>query len=171
LGKILALDIHLLQEIALILFNTLVLFWIMTKQLYNPVSKFMENRTNSINSQINEANKLKAEALKIKEEYEERLNGIKKEADVILSEARKKAIETETTIIKRAKDEAQDMRKRLQTDLELFREQAKDNVRNEIINVSALMTKKIIEISIDENKQKQLMEESIQEIGDVKWLA
>jgi len=170
-SKLIVIDIVLLQEIVVQLFNALLLFFILTKILYNPVSKFMDKRKNSIDSQINEATKAKEEALKIKEEYEEKLNGIKKEADIILSEARTKAIENEGVIIKKAKDEAQEIKKRLQTDMDMFVEQAKDDIKKEIVDVSTLMTKKIINISINEEKHRQLIEESIAEIGDVKWLA
>ncbi len=170
-GKIVALDINTMQEWALQLGNTLILFLVLRWLLYKPVYNFLEKRKASIKSKIDEANFLKEEVSKMKEEYEAKIKDVKKEADEILKFAHKKAMENETEITAKAKEEAENIKRRTMSDMEMAKEQAKLDIRNEIIDVSTVMTKKIIDISIDENKHRELIDESIKEIGDVKWLA
>lgn len=170
-GRIITLDINTLRELIFQVVQTLILFFVLSKLLYKPVSNFLRQRKESISNEISEANQIKEEALKMKEEYEFKIGNVSKEADEILALAHKKAIDNESQIIKEAKEEATLIKKRAETDVEMAIEQAKDNVRKEIIEVANLMTKKVINISLDEEKHKEFIDQATQELGDVKWLA
>jgi len=170
-GKIVTLDINTLRELIFQLFNTLLLFFFLSKILYKPVSNFMKKRKEGIAAEIEEAKLLKAEALKMKVEYEEKMLHVNKEVDQIFASSYKRATDNELEIIKQAKDEATRIRKRAEVDIQMAKDQVKDNVKKEIIEVANVMTKKIIRVTVNEEKHKELIEEAIEEIGDVKWLA
>ncbi|MFT4326961.1 MAG: F0F1 ATP synthase subunit B [Candidatus Woesearchaeota archaeon] len=170
-SSIIDFDINTLRGVIFQVISTLILFFVLSKLLFKPVSNFMEKRRESVTNDINEASQLKAEAVKMKEEYELKLNDVNKKADEILSIAHKKATENELQIIKEAKEEADRIKKRAEADIEMTREQAKENIKREIIEVANLMTKKVINISLDEDRHKECIEQATQELGDVKWLA
>ena len=170
-GRIITLDINTLREIIFQIIQTLILFFVLSKLLYKPVSNFMKKRKEGISNDIQEASQIKEEALRMKEDYEFKIKNVNKEADEILSAANKKAIESEKQIINEAKEEASKIKKRAESDIEMTKEQARENVKKEIIEVANLMTKKVINISLDEQKHKEFIEQATQELGDVKWLA
>jgi len=46
----------------------------------------------------------------------------------------------------------------------------KDEVKQEMISVAALMSEKIVGASMDEEKQNALIEQTLSEMGDDTWL-
>jgi F-type H+-transporting ATPase subunit b len=170
-GKIVTLDINTLRELIFQMLNTLILFFFLSKLLYKPVSNFMKKRKEGIVHEIEEAHALKAEALKMKAEYEAKMTHVNKEVDEILASAYKKATDNEMEIMKQAKEEATRIRKRAELDIQMAKDQVKDHVKKEIIQVANVMTRKIIKVTVNEEKHKELIEDAIGEIGDVKWLA
>ncbi len=79
--------------------NLLVLYIIMKKILFKPVTQFMENRTKSIKDSIENAEKNKADAAKLKEQYEFQLRTAKTEAERIITEAKARASKEYDAII------------------------------------------------------------------------
>jgi F-type H+-transporting ATPase subunit b len=107
----------------------------------------------------------------LKAEYESKLKNIEKEAEVILSEARQKALKNEARIIDEAKEEARRIIKHAQDEAELEKKHAMDDVKQEIIAVAALMAQKVVSASIDTTIQDKLVEETLKEMGDSTWLS
>ena len=100
------LDFQLLQDSALMIIAILFLWLIASNKLFNPVRKMLKDRQDRIKADIEDARKDKEDASKLREEYEERLKDIDKEAEQILAEARAKALKNEEQIVSRAKEEA-----------------------------------------------------------------
>ena len=44
-------------------------------------------------------------------------------------------------------------------------------MKQEMISVAAAMAGKVIEVSLDEGKQSQLIEDTLKEMGDETWLS
>ncbi|NLK98129.1 MAG: ATP synthase F0 subunit B, partial [Epulopiscium sp.] len=102
-GSLLSFDKQFLFSLGVQLINTLILFFVLTKLLFKPVSNFMQKRAERIQSQLEQAKAEEENALKLKAEYESKLQDIKKEADAILKEAREKALKQESSIIEQAR--------------------------------------------------------------------
>ena len=111
----------------------------------------------------------KEKAMEFKEEYEAKLKSASLKVDEILSEGRKKAIAKENEIVNAAQEEAHRIRERANREIELEKNKLKDEVKQEMISVASAMAGKIIGQSIDESKQNQLVEETLNEIGDHTW--
>lgn len=170
-GKILVLNLDMVFEILIQLANTFILIFVLSKFLYNPVVKILNKRQEKISNDIKETNKNNEKAKLLKDEYEEKLNSIKKEADVILEEARKKALDSEAIIMKEARDESDLLKKKTQSDIEKFKEQVRDEIRQETIEVATVMARKIIAETLDDNRKKEILDETIKEMENLKWLA
>ena len=161
---------------AQLLFNTLlmaaavfVLFFIMSNLLFNPARKLLKDRQDRIAKDISDAKEDKDSAAELRAEYESKLKNIEKEAEIILSEARQKALKNESRIIEEAKAEANRILKRAQDEAELEKKHAMDDVKQEIIEIAALMAQKVVAASIDTTIQDQLIEETLKEMGDSTW--
>ena len=169
-GKILTLNFDMLLEIIVQLVNTFILFFAVTKLLYKPAVKMLNNRQEKIKNDIESAKKSKEDAEELKKEYEEKLSGIKKESDRILDETHKKATDNEMQIIKEAREESDALKKKTQSDIEKYKEQVKDDIRREVIDVATVMARKIVAESLDEQRKQELLDESIREMENLKWL-
>mgnify|MGYP000409528087 CR=1 FL=1 len=168
-GSLLSFDKQFLFSLGFQLINTLILFFILAKLLFKPLRNFMQKRTERIQSQLEQAKAEEEKALKLKAEYESKLQDIKKEADAILKEAREKALKQETRIIEQARQESETIRNRALADIEREKAKVTDEMKREIIEVASLMAGKFIASSIDSEKHNDLINEVIEQMGDVSW--
>ncbi|MCQ2750016.1 MAG: F0F1 ATP synthase subunit B [Clostridia bacterium] len=169
-GKILTLNLDMLCEIGVQLINTFILFFCVAKLLYKPAVKMLKNREERIKNDIDSAKKSREEAEAYKKEYEDKLSGIKKESDRILDETHKKATDNEMQILKEAHEESDALKRKTQNDIEKYKEQVKDDLRKEIVDVATVMARKIVAESLSNERKQELLDESLNEMENLKWL-
>jgi len=163
------LDFQLLQDSALMIVAIFFLWLIASNKLFNPVRKMLKDRQDRIKADIEDARKDKEDASKLREEYEERLKDIDKEAEQILAEARAKALKNEEQIVSRAKEEAALIIDRANKEAELEKEKVADEVRREMVVLASLIAGKVVKTSIDTTVQDALVEETLKEMGESTW--
>ena len=162
---------QLLHDAVLSMIAVFTLFLVASHFLFNPVRDMLKKRREKIKSERSDAKQSRDEALSLKETYEEKLKGIEKEAEEILSAARKKALANEAKIIAQAKEEAARIRERAVTEAELEKKKAADDVKREMVSIASIMAGKVVAASIDTAVQDSLIEETLKEIGDTTWLS
>lgn len=170
MSRLFDLDWQLLADSCLMIIAVFVLFLILSYFLFNPARKMLNGRKEKIQNELESAKQDMENAQKLKEEYETKLREIDKEAEGILSEARKKALGNENKIIAQAKEEAARIVDRSRVEAELEKQKMSDDVKKEIISVASLMAGKVVAASVDTNLQNQLIDETLKEIGDKTWL-
>ncbi|NLL70366.1 MAG: F0F1 ATP synthase subunit B [Epulopiscium sp.] len=168
--KILAFDLQFVFETFIMIINPVILFLVLRKLLFTPVHNFMEKRSKTIADELDHAKEQKNQAEALHQEYEEKLTHIQQEADTILETARKRAREQEDYIVMKAREEAEQIRERAEKEIKREQEKVKDDMKKEIIDVASFMTSKMIQKSLDEKNQTQLIDEIIEELEDVSWL-
>ena len=147
--RLFGLDFQLLHDVVLMALAVFFLFLFMSKMLFEPARKLLNDRKNRIAADIKTAETDKQDAAALKAEYDAKLKEVDKEAEQILSEAR---------IIKRANEEA-----------ELSKKRAMDEVKQEMITVASMMAAKVVAANIDATVQDTLVEETLKEMGDSTW--
>ena len=170
-GRIFGLDWQLLSGMTFQIIAILLLFILLSYILYEPVRKILNDRKERVAKEVSDAKKDRIEADQYKAEYEAKLKNIDKEADLILSEARQKALARENEIVADARAEAQRIIAHANQEAELEKKKAKDEVKQQIIEVATLMAGKIVAVSLDGAKQNALVEETLKEMGDDTWLS
>ena len=130
----------------------------------------LKKRQDKIQGDIENAEAAKKDAEALKEEYENRLKQVEKEAEGILSEARKVAMHNEQKIIDEAKQEAARIIQRANTEAELEKKKCVDEVKQEIIVVAKEMAAKLVAQSLDDKDYDALIEQTINEMGENTWL-
>ena len=163
------LDAQLLFDTVLLAIAVFFLFLLMSNLLFNPARKLLKDRQSRIAKDISDANEDKESAAALKAEYEGKLKDIDKEAEVILSEARQKALKNESKIIDEAKQEAARIIKRAQEEAELEKKHAMDDVKQDMIQIASMMAQKVVAASIDTKIQDSLVEETLREMGESTW--
>ncbi len=165
------LDFQLLADAALTMIAVFVLFLAMSYFLFNPARKMLSDRQEKIKGELESAANDMERAKALREEYELRLKEIDKEAQEILSEARKKALNNENQIVAAAKEEAARIVGRAKAEAELEKQKMADDVKKEMISIASVMAGKVVAASIDTNIQNSLIDETLKEIGDSTWLS
>ena len=165
------LDLQLISDAVLMIIAVFALFLIASHFLFNPVRNMMQNRQDRIRNELETAAADMADARALKEEYEARLKDIDKEAEAILSEARKKALDNENKIVSDAKEEAARIIERAGVEAELEKNKAVDEVKREMVVLASMMAGKVVNAAIDTTVQDSLIEETLKEIGEGTWLS
>ncbi len=165
------LDFQLLSDSLLTLLAVLALFFFMSYLLFNPARDFMKKRQDKIKDELEDAKSSQEQALALKQEYELKLREINKEAEAILSDTRKKAMENEASIVARAKEEAARIIERANTEAELEKKKITDDVKKEMISVASVMAQKVVGASMNASIQEDLINDTLKEIGDSTWLS
>ena len=105
----------------------------------------------------------------MKEEYEARLLEVRKEAEEILEDARKRAKQREAEILSEAREEANRIVMRGNREVELERKKALDDMKEQIISIASVMAGKVVAASIDTSIQDSLIDETLKEMGESTW--
>lgn len=145
--------------------NLVVLYLILRKVLFKPVTEFMENRSNSIRQQLEESKENNQRALQLKENYEKLMDLIHAEAEKIKKEAEKEAHERYDEIIKQAKADAELLKAKAREEIERERIEMMKNMRNEIINLALEAASKVIETNMDTEANRKLVDDTVSKMS------
>ena len=165
------LDPQLLFDTALLAIAVFFLVLAMSYLLFNPARKLLKDRQERIANDIDSAKEDKESAEALKAEYEAKLKEVDKEAEVILADARQKAIKNQTKIIDEAKEEASRIIAHAKQEAELEKKHAMDDMKQEMITIAAMMAQKVVAASIDTSIQDSLVDETLKEMGESTWLS
>lgn len=163
------LDAQLFHDTVLMAIAVFFLFMFMSKLLFNPARKMLEDRRNRIATDLKTAEDDKKDAAELKAEYEAKIRDIEKEAEQILSEARQKAQHNAMRIEGEAKEEAARIIQRANEEAELAKKSAMDEVKQEMITVASMIAAKVVAANINATIQDTLVEETLKEMGDSTW--
>lgn len=169
-GRVFGLDWQLIFDILIQGLAVFLLFIFLSYILIDPVRRVLEERREKIKNDVESAANDRAEAAKLKAEYDARIKKADDEAGEILSAARKKAVKNEENIIADANAEAARIISRANQEAELEKSKVKDEVKQEIISVATVMAGKFVAGSMDDSKQAMLVDETLKEMGDDTWL-
>ena len=165
------LDLQLMADSALTAVNVFFLFILASYLFFNPVRDFLKSRQDKIQNDLDTAENEKKSAISMKEEYEAKLKNVNKEAEEILSEARKKAMKNEAKIVDEAKMEAARIIEHARKEAELEKKRVADDMKKEMVAIASCLAGKVVAASIDTTVQDSLIDETIKEMGDKTWLS
>ena len=145
--------------------NILVLFFLLKKFLFTPVTKMMEKRTAMIQDQLSAAETARNNAEKEKADYAARFRSANAEADKIIKEARACADRAYQTRLDQAARDAKallaEAKRQIAKEKELSMQKAKDEVADLVLSAA----EKLTERSLDGAHDQSLLDELIREAG------
>ncbi len=155
-----------LWQMLVSLANLVLLFLLVKKFLYKPVKKMLETRQKTIDDEYDAAREAKEQALSDKEAYAVQLQGAKAEADRVIKSAVELAGDREREILAEAKQKAEGIVRQAETNAALERKKAEDGIRQEIVEVSSLLTEKLLEREVSADDHRRFVDAFLEEIGD-----
>jgi len=145
--------------------NIIVLYLLMKRFLFGPVTKMMEKRTNSIEASFAEIEDKNREAIKLKQEYEKALENAEEKATSIIKEAKQRASEEHDKQIKITKEEATKIMEDTTKSIELERKLSMQNIQAEIAGIAMLAATKVLQKNIDDSSNHQIINDFLEEAG------
>lgn len=148
-----------------VIVNLIILYIILRKILFKPVTEFMENRSFSIKSDLESAAQSKAEAEQLKQKHMQKLLSAGDESEQILNTARQRAQKEYEDILNAAYREAEGIIAKAEKSIADKREEMFKELRNEIINLALIAASKVIEANMDTEINRALVDKFIEEEG------
>lgn len=144
-----------LQQVLLHIANMAILFFIVWKLLYKPISKFMKKRSDEIQKQIAEAARKQTEAEQLKAKYDEMVKNAQALAAQLIDKSKAAADEQARQIVQDAQANASDLIIRSRKDVQLLKTKAKDEMRSEITDMAIQIAQKILrrEVQPEDNRE------------------
>ncbi len=143
---------------------TVILILVVKFFFWEKVTHFIESRQELMDQELTEATAMNEEARMLKEEAEQAFDRMKKEAKILLEDAKSKGEDTRRELLAKAKDEAQNIKKSAQKDLAQEIELARQELRSEIISVASVLAEKVLAEEIDEKTYHRLLDDAIEEV-------
>ncbi len=164
--RLFGLDYQTLFDTALTMITVLVVFLFVSNVLIKPMQKLLDERKAILEDQAEKTGKNLEAANSLKEEYQDKLQQANKEADAILSEARKTSLKKEQQLLDEAKAEAAKILAKARNDAAADLQQAQTAVHSEIKDVASMMAAKLVKQEIDTTVSDSLLNETLKEVGD-----
>ncbi len=155
-----------LWQILISLANLLILFLIIKKFLFGPVKKMLAKRQAELDAQYQAADAAKAQAREDELYWNEKKMGAEAEADAILQKATENARLRSEKLLEDAKASAEGIVRQAEAEAELERRKATEEIKKEIVDVSALLTEKLLHREIKLEDHRNMIDSVIETIGD-----
>ena len=153
-------------QILVSLSNLVILFLILKKFLYKPVKNVLKTRQESIDKRYEKADGYLGDAQKTKNELEEKLSKAEDRANEIINEATEVAQRRKEKIIDEAHNEADIIVRQAKSEAELEKKKSESEIKEQIIDVSLVLSQKLIEREIKEEDHRELIDSFITQIGE-----
>ena len=149
-----------------ILLNTLTIFFVARKFLFNPVMKMIRERQQEIDDMYAKADEAKEQAAAIRTEYEEKLSAATDTADRLVKEAVARGQSREEEILRQANAEADAIRRKASADIAQEKKKAINEAKDEISEIAMAVASKVVGRELSEGDQSQLVDQFIDELGE-----
>ena len=130
------------------------------------IKAILDQRRAAADAQIQDAEAAKAEALTIKETYEQNMKEAKAKADDILMTAQRSAAQRSEEIISQAQTQASQIKAKASADIEMEKKKAINDAKNEISGLAMAIAGKVVERELKEADQTDLIDRFINELGE-----
>ena len=155
-----------LWQILISLANLTILFLLLKKFLYKPVTKMLKQREAEIDSRYADAETAKNSAEAKDAELTSRLANARLEAEGIVKEAADAAKVRGDKIVEDAKATADGIVRQAEIDAALELKRAEESIKTQIIDVSTALTEKMLSREINAEDHKALVDNFIDKIGE-----
>ena len=146
--------------------NLFIQLFVFKKFFWNKIVAVIDARREAADKEIKDAEEAKAEALAIKNTYEQNMLEAKDQADRILLSAQKSATTRSEEIISQAQQQAAQIKAKASADIAQEKKKAINDAKNEISVIALAIAGKVVGRELDTEDQRNLVDSFIEELGD-----
>ena len=149
-----------------ILLNTLLIFFVARKFLFDPVMKIIKERQQEIDDMYAKAGEAKEQASALREEYEDKLSAASDKAELLVKEAVARGQRREEEILRQANAEASAIMEKATANIALEKKKAINDAKDEISGIAIAIAEKVVARELNEADQAKLVDSFIDELGE-----
>jgi F-type H+-transporting ATPase subunit b len=142
-----------------------ILFWLLSRYAFKPLFGVMEKRRQLVQEQMESAQNNRINAERLIEEQKQALQQARKEAHDIIEQAKTTGSKQADQIVVAARSESNRVKDEAVRDIETEKNKAIVELKAQVSGLSVLIASKIIEKQVDEQSQKQLVDQYLQDVG------
>lgn len=148
--------------------NVLILYFLLRRFLYEPLTNLMQNRTREIEEGLEQAEQNRQRAEQLQKEYDEELQKARREAREIVEKASRQRDE----LIKEGQEEARKQTEKMineaREEIRVEQEKAFEELRKDIVRFSVDIAERIIEKEITTESHETLVDRYLKEVGRIQ---
>ena len=149
-----------------VLLNFLLLFFIAKKYLFVPVKNMIDSRQKEIDAMYAQADAAKESAVALEAEYRDKLATAQQTGEELVKEAMARGKSREEEILRQANREAEAIREKAAEDIAREKKKAINDAKDEISSLAMEIAGKVVGASMDDEKQKQMVDSFLEELGE-----
>ena len=158
-----------LTEFVFYVINFLILVGLLTKFLYSPFLNMLETRKQSIQDALDNAELINRRADEKMENYDRQIVKLEEQGREIIKEAKERAEKQADEIIEEAHSKANSIIVAAERQVELEKQIALEEMKQQVATLALLAAEKIVERSIAQVGQDQIVDEIIEQAGKRQW--
>ena len=158
-----------LTEFVFYMINFLILVGVLTKFLYKPFLGVLEARKQKIQDAFDSAEMMNKRADEKMANYTARIANVEEEGREIIREAKQRAEAQAADIIDEARTKAAQMISAAEHQIELEKQKAVDEMKQQVAVLALMAAEKIVEHDIAQTGQEQIVDEIIEQAGSGQW--
>jgi len=148
--------------------NFLILFFLLSKFLYKPLLKVIDERKKKIQEGLENSKKIKQEAEHLEEKRAQEMEKVKKEAAEIMQKAENNAEKLRRETIEKAKQDGQEIRKQARLDFEEEKRKMLADIKSQTAWLVLETTKGVLKKSLGTKEQRALMKNVLKDMKEIK---
>lgn len=146
--------------------NTVALFLVLKKFLFQPVLKMIADRQQEIDDMYLDANNAKTQAQQMEVEYRQKLENAAQTGERMVKEAVARGQSREEEILRQANAEADAIRAKAVADIAQEKKKALNDAKNEISDLALAIAGKVVGRELTGEDQSRLVDRFIEELGE-----
>lgn len=146
------------------LFNVALVVWLLNQFLFRPVLNMLNERTKRVQDSLRDAEQVKEQLARAKQDYDAELARARQEAAAILAQAQERAKLQEQEIVAQARTEAERIRTEAREQATQEREQLLRDLKNQMAELVTLTAARVLGEELKANHNR-LIEELLASLG------
>jgi len=148
--------------------NFTILLGLMYLVAYKPIMRMFDERSRKVKESMEQTDYIKQQAAQAEEEVKKQLEAASKEGQGVIARALRTGEEVGQKAQQEARQEAESLIIRARMEIQRERDEAIDELRKEVADLTILAAGKVIERSLDKKAHRQLIDKVLEEAHILK---
>jgi len=148
--------------------NFAILLGLMYLVAYKPIIRMFDERSRKVKESMEQTDYIKQQAAQAEEEVKKQLEAASKEGQEVIARALRTGEEVGQKAQQEARQEAESLIIRARMEIQRERDEAIDELRKEVADLTILAAGKVIERSLDKKAHRQLIDKVLEEAHTLK---
>jgi F-type H+-transporting ATPase subunit b len=157
-----------IQQIITQILGFLILLWVLRRFAWGKLTGLLEERRNKIATEFKEIERARDEIARERQAYEARLAEIENVARQKVAEAVLEGQRVAREVTDAAREESRKLVEKAKENIQAETVAAKRQLRDEVVRLSISVAEKILRQQIDEQKNRKLVMEMINEVEELR---